>query len=94
MIGMSPPGYQSTNQLAGLLVRMFWYGFDESYINNFEANVNAVTIAKANEVIAKYFPKDNLQFVLIGKAAEIKPIAEKYGKVTEVALKDDIGKGF
>ncbi len=94
MIGMSPPQYQSTNQLAGLLVRMFWYGFDESYINNFEANVNAVTVAKANEMIAKYFPKNNLQFVLIGKASEIKPIAEKYGKVTEVELKNDIGKGF
>ena len=94
MIGMSPPEYQSTNQLAGLLIRMFWYGFDESYINKFETNVNSVTVAKANEVIAKYFPKDNLQFVMIGKAAEIKPIAEKYGKVTVVELKDDIGKGF
>jgi zinc protease len=94
MIGMSPPEYQSTNQLAGLLIRMFCYGFDESYINNFEANVNAVTVAKANEIIAKYFPKDKLQFVLIGKAADIKPIAEKYGKVTKVELKVDIGKGF
>jgi len=28
------------------------------------------------------------------KSAEIKPIAEKYGKVTEVELKDEIGKGF
>lgn len=73
---------------------MFWYGFDESYINNFEANVNAVTVTKANEMIAKYFPQNNLQFVLIGKASEIKPIAEKYGKVTVVELKNDIGKGF
>jgi predicted Zn-dependent peptidase len=73
---------------------MFWYDFDESYINNFEANVNAVSVTKANEVIAKYFPKDNLQFVLIGKAADIKPIAEKYGNVTEAELKDDIEKGL
>ncbi|MDQ6901840.1 MAG: insulinase family protein [Bacteroidota bacterium] len=94
LIGMSPPQFQSTDELAGLLIRMFWYGFDESYINNFETNVNAVTVAKANEIIAKYFPKNNLQFVLIGKASEIKPIAEKYGKVTVVELKDDIGKGF
>jgi zinc protease len=45
-------------------------------------------------VIAKYFPKDNLQFVLIGKAADIKPIAEKYGNVIEAELKDDIEKGL
>lgn len=94
MIGQSPPEYQSTNQLAGLMIRMFWFGFDESYINNFKANVNAVTVAKANEVIAKYFLKDNLQFVMIGKASDIKPIAEKYGKVSEVQIKDDIGKGY
>ena len=94
MIGMSPPEYQSTNQLSGLLTEMFWYGFDESYINNFEANVNAVTLDKAKEVINKYFPKDKLQFVLIGKSAEIKPVAEKYGTVTEVQIKNDIGQGF
>jgi len=94
LIGMSPPQYQSTNELSGLLINMFWYGFDESYINNFEANVNEITIAKANEMIAKYFPNGNLQFVLIGKASDIKTIAEKYGKVTEVELKSDIGTGL
>jgi zinc protease len=92
MIGLFPPRYQTTDQLAGLLTSMFWYGYNESYINNFEANVNAVTIYKAKEIIAKYFPKDKLQFVLIGKSADIKKIAEKYGPVTEVQIKNDIGK--
>ncbi len=94
MIGMLPPDYQSTNQLAVLLTNMFWYGYNESYINNFESNVKGVTVEKAKEVIAKYFPKDKLQFVLIGKSADIKKIAEKYGPVREVQIKDDIGKGF
>ncbi|MEP6514283.1 MAG: pitrilysin family protein [Parafilimonas sp.] len=94
MIGLFPPRFQTTDQLAGLLTGMFWYGFDESYINNFETNVNAVTVAKAKEISDKYFPKDKLQFVLIGKSADIKKIAEKYGPVTEVQIKDDVGKGF
>jgi predicted Zn-dependent peptidase len=94
MIGLFPPRFQSDEQLAGLLTSMFWYGYDESYINNFEANVNAVTIAKAEDIVKKYFPKDNLQFVLIGKSSDIKTIASKYGAVTEVQIKDDIGKGF
>lgn len=94
MIGLFPPRFQTTDQLAGLLTSMFWYGYDESYINNFETNVNAVTLDKAKVVIDKYFPKDKLQFVLIGKSADIKKIAEKYGPVTEVQIKDDIGKGF
>lgn len=94
MIGSFPPRYQTTDQLAGLLTGMFWYGYNEAYINNFEADVNAVTAAKAKEVIQKYFPKDKIQFVLIGKSSEIKNIAEKFGSVEEVQIKDDIGKGF
>lgn len=94
MIGLFPPRFQSSDQLASLLTGMFWYGYNESYINNFEANVNAVTLAKAEDIIKKYFPRENLQFVLIGKSADIKSIASKYGTVTEVQIKNDIGKDF
>ena len=94
MIGELPPRFQSSEQLSGLLTNMFWYGYDESYINNFETSVNALTVDKAEDIIKKYFPKNNLQIVLIGKSSDIKTIAEKYGAVTEVQLKDDIGKGF
>jgi len=93
MIGLFPPRFQSVDQLSDLLTDMFWFGFDESYINNFEANVNAVTVAKAQDIIKKYFLKDNLQFVLIGKAADIKNIASQYGSFSEVQINDDIGDG-
>ena len=86
--GQFPPDYETTDQLAGLLTEMFWYNFDASFINNFENNVNSLNLSKANEIISKYFPKENLQFVLVGKASEIKPIAEKYGEVTIVEIKD------
>lgn len=49
------------------MASIFWYRFDESYINNFEANVNAVTMDKAKEIITKYFADDKLPFVFIGK---------------------------
>ena len=94
MIGLFPPRFQTTSELAGLMASMFWFGFDESYINNFQANVNAVTIDKAKEIVAKYFPDNALQFVFIGKGDEIKKLAQKYAPVTEVQLKDEIGKGF
>lgn len=86
--GQFPPDYETTGQLAGLLTEMFIYNFDESFINNFEKTVDGLNLEKANNIIAKYFPKDNLQFVLVGKASEIKSIAEKYGKVTQVEIKD------
>jgi zinc protease len=88
--GQFPPRFETSNQLAGLLTQMFWYGFDESFINNFEKNVDGLTLTKAKEIIAKYFPKDKLQFVMVGKSADIKKIVEKYGAVTEVQIKEEI----
>lgn len=43
----------------------------------------------ANEIIAKYFPKENLQFVLVGKADEIRDKVKKYGDVTEKDIEED-----
>lgn len=88
--GQFPPRYETTNQLSNLLTEMFWYDFDESFINNFEKNVDGLNLSEANRIIGKYFPKDNLQFVLIGKASEIKKIAEKYGPVKQVEIKDGL----
>lgn len=90
--GQFPPDYETTEQLAGLLSEMFWYNLDASFINNFEKNVDSLDVVKANQIIANYFPKDKLQFILIGNAEEIKKIAEKYGKVKQVEIADDINK--
>jgi predicted Zn-dependent peptidase len=68
---------------------MHFYGLDDSYINDFENNVNEMTIEKSKDIIAKYFPKENLQFVLVGKADEIRDIVAKYGEVTEKNITDD-----
>jgi zinc protease len=92
--GQFPPRYETSGQLAGLMTQMFWYNFDESFINNFEKNVDGLTLAKANEIISRYFPKDKLQFVMVGKSADIKKIAEKYGPVTEVQIKEEVKKAF
>jgi zinc protease len=87
--GQFPPRYETSGQLADLLTQMFWYGFDDSFINNFQNNVDGLTTEKAKEIVAKYFPKDKLQFVLVGKSADIKKIAGKYGAVTEIQIKEN-----
>jgi zinc protease len=92
--GQFPPRYETTAEQASLLTQMFWYDFDKSFIDDFEKNVDNLDLAKANQIIAKYFPKDKLQFVLIGKADEIKNIAKKYGTVTQVEIKDDLKVGL
>ena len=92
--GQFPPRYETSGQLSGLLTQMFWYNFNESYINNFQKNVDGLTVEKAKDIIAKYFPKDKLQFIMVGKSAEVKKIVEKYGPVTEVQIKEEPKKAF
>jgi zinc protease len=92
--GQFPPRYETAGQLSGLMTQMFWYNFDKSFIDNFEKNVDGLDLAKANQIIAKYFPKDKLQFIMVGKSEEIKKIAQKYGKVTEVDIKDEQKKAL
>lgn len=86
--GQFPPRYETVGQLSDFLVEMFWYNFDETFINDFEKNVDGLTLKKANQIIATYFPKDNFQIVLIGKAEEIEKIALKYGPVDQIDIKD------
>lgn len=86
--GQFPPDYETSNQLSGLLATMWSLGLDDGFINDFEKNVDALTVKKAKQIIAKVFPKNNLKFVLIGKADDLREKAKKYGKVTEVNIKD------
>lgn len=87
--GQFPPRYETTRSLSSLLTDMYWYDFDENFINTFSDRVEKLDVDKANEIIKKYFPKENLQFVLIGKADELRDIAKKWGDVTELEIKND-----
>jgi zinc protease len=87
--GDFPPDYESSGALAGLLTDMFIYNFDENFINTFQAKVDGLTTAQAKSIIEQYFPKDKLQFVMVGKASEIKEQVKKYGEVSEKQIKVD-----
>ncbi len=80
--GQFPPRYETAGQLANLLTNMHWYQFDENFINSFQREVDNLSPEKVNQIVQKYFPKENLQFVMIGKAAELKDKVSKYGQVT------------
>ncbi|MFT4928725.1 MAG: zinc protease [Phenylobacterium sp.] len=86
--GQFPPRYETSEQLADLLGDMFIYGFNQDFINQFEQQVNSMTIATTKQLIKQYFPKENLTFVMIGNAAAIKDDVAKYGKVRQVNIQD------
>jgi predicted Zn-dependent peptidase len=86
--GQFPPKFETSTDLAALLVNMYGYQFDESYINTFEQQVDSLTIDKTKQLINKYFPQENLQFVVIGQADKIREKLAKYGELSEVNIKD------
>lgn len=85
--GQFPPRYETSGQLAGLLAKMWSLNLDDAYINDFQENVDSLTVEKANNIAKSYFPKDALQFVLIGKSEDIKEKAKTYGPVKEFDIK-------
>jgi len=89
--GQYPPLYETAGSLAELLTSMFIYDFDESFINEFQNNVDQMTVEKSREIVNRYFPRENLQFVLIGRASEIRDVVGRYGRITE---KEITAEGF
>jgi zinc protease len=76
--GQFPPRIETSGQLAGRIASNEFYGLDDNEINQLEAKIDAVTLDSAKQIIAKHFPNENLVFVLIGKADEIRPAVKKY----------------
>ena len=84
--GQFPPRYETSGQLAALLSRMWALGLDASVINDFEQKVDSLDVTKANAIAKKIFPQNSLQFVLVGKASDIKDKVKKYGKIKELNI--------
>ena len=81
--GQFPPRIETSAQLAGRIATNEFYGLDDNEINQLEARIDAVTLESTKQIIAKHFPKENLVFVLIGKAAEIRPAVKKYAETMD-----------
>ncbi len=87
--GQFPPNYETSSQLASFFVQKFIYGLDDSYINDFESTINSLSVKEANEITKKYFPKENLQFTIVGKASEIESVVQKYGEIIKINIQED-----
>jgi zinc protease len=76
--GQFPPSIETSGQLARRIASNEFYGLTDDEINQLEARIDAVTLPVAKQVIEKHFPAENVVFLLIGKASEIRPAVEKY----------------
>jgi predicted Zn-dependent peptidase len=77
--GQFPTRIETSDRLASTIAQLEFYGLDAADIDNYYAEVDAVSIEDVRRVIQEYFPLDDLVFVLVGKASEIESVVGKYG---------------
>jgi predicted Zn-dependent peptidase len=87
--GQFPLALETSEQWAAQLATLEFYGLDRRYIDDYSAQLGAVTPADAKKVIDEVFPSSSeLAIVVIGNAAAIRDSLRKYGPITEMKLAD------
>ena len=89
ILGQYAPNFETAAQLAGQFAALEAYGLDASYVNDYGAAVANADGETINAVIREVYPAtDNLVFVIIGDAEQIREQVAKYGPVTEMSITD------
>ncbi len=85
--GQFPPDYETAEDLAGLLSDMYVYDVNEDFINQFNERVNTLDGETVKSIIQRHFPREHLQFVVIGQASAIKDVVSQYGEVIQTDIR-------
>ena len=87
--GQFGPTLQTNDELADIMCDLHFYGLGPDYINTYLERVDAVTIEDARRVIDRYFPSQDLRFVIIGPGSVIAPIGQAIaGETTKLSITD------
>ncbi len=87
IMGQFPPSLETASSLAGMFAFLEQHGLDRTYIDDYGAALTEATPVSISNTIAEVYPQtDNLVFVLIGDADEIREAVAKYGEVTEISI--------
>lgn len=91
VLGQFPTGYETAAQWAGVMSELEFYRLQRDDVDRYAERVSAVDALQARRVIADAFPAaDDLLFVFIGNAAQIRESVAKYGPVTEMKLSEPV----
>ena len=87
ILGQFAPQFETASQLAGQYVSLQAAGLDSSYVNGYSADIANAAGEEIKTVIRGVYPrKDDLVFVIIGDAEQIRADIAKYGPVTEMSI--------
>lgn len=89
--GQFPPSIETSGALARRIASNEFFGLDDNEVNQLEARLDAVTLESARQVIQKHYPRENLVFVLVGRAADIGSAVRKYADKQDARKIGDAG---
>ncbi len=87
IMGQFPPSLETASSLAGMFAFLEQHGLDRTYIDDYGAALSEATPVSVSNTIADVYPQtDDLVFVLIGDADEIRDAVAEYGEVSEIDI--------
>ena len=87
ILGQFPTGLETAPQIAAEFATLEFYGLAKDWIDGYGDAIRSVSAESIAPVIDEVYPaRDNLVFVLLGDAAEIRESVTRYGSVTEMSI--------
>jgi zinc protease len=84
LTGVFPIRAETQEGLTNLIVNQHLYGLPENYLQNYRANVDAVTVDDVRRVAEQYIRPDEIAIVIVGDAEEVLPQVKDYAATVEI----------
>jgi zinc protease len=86
--GQFPPTLETNSSKAGAYVRLAFYGLGFDYYDRYLAAIGKVSAEAAKAAASTLLPRNDFVLVVVGKAADIRPLLKKYGTWQEKKITD------
>ena len=86
--GQFPPTLETNASKAGAYVRLAFYNLGFDYYDKYLAAIGNVSVDTAKAAAAALLPQNDYVLVVVGKAADIRPLLKKFGTWQEKKITD------
>jgi len=81
---------EGIGNIAEKLMWLRFYGYSDSYIEDFDQRIGSITLDQINKAVREYFSVDKLIIVAVGKKAEIADQLKGLGPFAEYHFRDKV----
>src|SRR5262249_44102066 len=82
----APDNLETADQAGAMVLALAFDGLPREVVDRFYEHLDALKLEDVNRVITQRLPREQLSWVIIGQATELRDLAKELGDVTEVKL--------